>query len=157
MVWKEGGEVTVTINGQTVKGEVVSLFPRKPWVAAVELFEPLGLPPKVPLMVGLPRNEEVVFVRRAGEVELPAILKKHYLPDEVAGIVPGVQVGDVIVEWDSDSRSLRVSGIVVKTEKDGAVVGLPVDDATLHFLEADKKSWYRTKYPGRLLAVGKYG
>ncbi|EFJ06079.1 hypothetical protein SELMODRAFT_431023 [Selaginella moellendorffii] len=157
MVWKEGGEVTVTINGQTVKGEVVSLFRRQPWVAAVELFEPLELPPKVPLMVGLPRNEEVVFVRRAGEVELPAILKKHYLPDEVAGIVPGVQVGDVIVEWDSRSRSLRVSGIVVKTEKDGAVVGLPVDDATLHFLEADKKSWYRTKYPGRLLAVGKYG
>ncbi|EFJ29858.1 hypothetical protein SELMODRAFT_440561 [Selaginella moellendorffii] len=157
MVWKEGEEVTVTISGQTMKGEVVSLFRRMPWVAAVELFKPLELPPKVPLMVGLPRNEEVVFVRRAGEVELPAIVKEHYLPDEVAGIVPGVQMGDVIVEWDSDSRSMRVSGIVVKTEEDGAVVGLPVDDATLFFIEADKKSWYRTKYPGRLLAVPKYG
>ncbi|EFJ30143.1 hypothetical protein SELMODRAFT_409820 [Selaginella moellendorffii] len=144
MVWKEGEEVTVTINGQTVKGEVVSLFPRKPWVAAVELFEPLELPPKVPLKIGLPRNEEVVFVRRAGEVELPAIIKEHYLPYEVAG----VQMGDIIVEWDSDSRSMRLSGIVVKTEEDGAVVGLPVDDATLYCLEADKKSWYRTKYPG---------
>ncbi|EFJ30152.1 hypothetical protein SELMODRAFT_409837 [Selaginella moellendorffii] len=156
IVWKEGEEVTVTINGQTVKGEVVSLV--HPWVAAVELLEPLKLP-GVPLMPGGPQNEEAVFVRRAqdgaGGVELPAIIKKLYLSKEPAGIVPGVQTGDIIVRWDS-AKELRVSGIVVRTDEDGSVYGLPIDNATVFFMEAYKKDWYRVKYPGRLQAVAQY-